>query len=120
MLAPSSYLKSVVIQVNTITPCNSYDICKHYLVKEKQFASKVTGETYFITRDFPAVVNVIYLINCDKYKDEYIGLVVNFKPRLKVHRSDIKTKKRNVVVLADVSMKNLYVPLLLLNMSNLK
>ena len=34
MLAPSSYPKSVNRQVNIITPCNSCDICKHYLAAE--------------------------------------------------------------------------------------
>ena len=29
----------------------------------------------------------------NKCKDEYIGLAVDFKTRLRVHKSDIKTKK---------------------------
>ena len=41
MLAPSSYLKSVISQVNIIASCNSCDICKRYLVAEKKFTSKV-------------------------------------------------------------------------------
>ena len=45
MLAPSSYLKSVNSQVNIITPCNSCDICKHYLVAKMKFKSKVAGKT---------------------------------------------------------------------------
>ena len=40
-LAPSSYPKSVNSQVNTITPCNSCDICKHYLMTETKFTSRV-------------------------------------------------------------------------------
>ena len=94
MLAPSSYLRSVNSQVNIITPCNSCDICRHYLVAERKFTSKVTGKTYFIKGDLSCnSKNVIYLITCDKCKDEYIGSAVDFKPRFRVHKSDIKTKK---------------------------
>ena len=94
MLAPSSYPKSVNWQVNIITPCNSCDICKHHLVAEKKFTSKVTGKTYFIKGDLSCnSKNVIYLITCDKCKDEYIGSAVDFKPRFRVQKSDIKTKK---------------------------
>ena len=82
MLPPSSYRKSVNSQVSIIIPCNSCDICKHYLVAEKKFASKVTGKTYFIKGDLSCnSKNVIYLITCDKCKYEYIGLAVDFKPR---------------------------------------
>ena len=80
MLPPSSYRKSVNSQVNIITPCNSCDICKHYIVAERKFSSKVTGNAYFIKDLSCNSKNVIYLITCDKCKDEYIGLAVDFKP----------------------------------------
>ena len=61
---------------------------------ERKFTSKVTGKTYFIKGDLSCnSKNVIYLITCDKCKDEYIGSAVDFKPRFRVHKSDIKTKK---------------------------
>ena len=94
MLAPSSCPKSVNSQVNIITPYNSCDTDKHYLVAERKFTSKVTGKTYFIKGDLSCnSKNVIYLITCDKCKDEYIGSAVDFKPRFRVQKSDIKTKK---------------------------
>ena len=94
MLAPSSYPKSVNSQVNIITPCNSCDIWKHCLVAQRKFTSKVTGKTYFIKGDLSCnSKNVIYLITCDKCKDEYIGSAKDFKLRFRVHKSDIKTKK---------------------------
>ena len=94
MLAPYSYPKSVNSQVNIITPCNSCDICKGYLVAERKFTSKVTGKTYFIKGDLSYnSKNIIYLITCDKAKDEYIGSAVDFNPRFSVHKSNIKTKK---------------------------
>ena len=45
-----------------------------------------------------------YLIPCDKCKDEYIGSGEDFKPRFRVHKSDIK-QKRSVVVPPDILMK---------------
>ena len=94
MLALSSHPKSVNSQVNIITPCNSCDIQNHYLVVERKFTSKVTGKTYFISGDLSCnSKNVIYLITCDKCKDEYIGSGVDCKPRFRVHKSYIKTKK---------------------------
>ena len=37
--------------------------------------------------------NVIYLIACDKCKDEYIGSALDFKPLFRVYKSYIITKK---------------------------
>ena len=55
---------------------------------------KVTGKTYFIKRDFLFNgKNVIYLITCDKCKDEYVGSAVVFKYCFRVYKSEIKTKK---------------------------
>ena len=120
MLAPSSYPKSVNSRVNIITPCNSCNVCKHYLVAERKFTSKVTGKTYFIKGDLSFnSKNVIYLITCDKCKDKYISLEVGFKPRFRVHKSDIK-QKRNDVVPLDILMKSPYVLLLLLDMLKFK
>ena len=117
MLALPSHPESVKSQVNIITPCNSCDICKHYLVAKKKFISKVTGKTYFMKGYCSSnSKNVIYLITCDKCKDEYIGSAVDFKPRCMVHKSDIKIKNEPL----DILMKTAYVSLLLLDMSKLK
>ena len=85
MLAPSSYPKPVKSQVSIITPCNSCDICKHYFVKQRKFTSKVTVKTFFIKGDLSCnSENVIYFITCDKFKDEYMGSVVDFRPHFRV------------------------------------
>ena len=94
MLAPSSYPKSVNSQLNIITPCNSCDICKHYLVAEAKFTSKVTGKTYFIKIHLSSI-DVIYSSTWDKCKDDYICSAVDFKARFSVHKSDIKTKEEH-------------------------
>ena len=64
------------------------------LFSDRKFTSKVVGKTYFIKGDLSCnSKNVIYLITCDKCKDEYMASAVDFKPRSRVHKSDIKTKK---------------------------
>ena len=94
ILAPSSYPKSVNSQVNIITPRNSCDTCKYYLVAERKFTSKVIDKTYYIKGDLSCnSKNVIYVITCDKCKDDYVGSALDFNPRFRAHKSDIKTKK---------------------------
>ena len=61
MLAPASYPKFVNSQVNIIIPCNSCDVCKHYLVAERTFTSKVTGKTYFIKDDLSCNSIMLYI-----------------------------------------------------------
>ena len=90
MLAPSSYPKSVNNRVNIVTPCNSCDICEHYLVAEMKFTSKIKGKTCFIKGDISCNnKSAMYLITCDKCKDQYTGSAVDFKPCFRVHKSDI-------------------------------
>ena len=120
MLAPSPYPESVNSQVNVITPCNSCDICKHYLLAERTFTSKVIGKTYFIKGDLSChSKNVIYLIACDKCKDEYIGAAVDFKPRFRVHKSNLK-QKWNVLVTLHILMTSTSAQLLVLDMTKFK
>ena len=68
---------------------------RHFEIKIQWIIiSKVTDKTYFIKSDLSCnSKNVIYLITCDKCKDEYIGSAEDFKLRFRVHKSDIKTKK---------------------------
>ena len=55
---------------------------------ERKFTSKVTGKVYFIRGDLSYdSKNVIYLITCDKYKDEYIVSTVDFKHCFRVHKN---------------------------------
>ena len=121
MLAPSSYPNSVKIQVNIVTPCSSSVICKHYLLAEMKFISKITVKTYFTNADFSCnSKNVIYLITCDKCKDEYIGSAVDFKPCFKVHKNHIKTKNERCEMSSRHFNENAHVPLLPLDISKLK
>ena len=86
------------------------------LFSDRKFTSKVVGKTYFIKGDLSCnSKNVIYLITCDKCKDEYMGSAVDFKPRSRVHKSDIKTKKERCGTSRHFN-KSAYVRLLLLDM----
>ena len=82
--------------MNIITTCNSCDICKHYLVTERKFTPKVPGKTSFIKGDLSCnIKSVIYLITCDKCKDEYISPAVDFIRCFRVHKSDTKIKNKH-------------------------
>ena len=37
--------------------------------------------------------NVIYLISCKNCEDQYIGSAIDFKARIRINKSNIKTKK---------------------------
>ena len=69
-----------------------------------------------VTRQHVFQRNVLYLFIWDKYKDKYIRSVVDFKPCFRVRKSDIKTKK----YCRDILIKRAYVPLPLLDISELK
>ena len=57
--------------------------------------SEVTGKTFFIKGDLSCdSKNFIFLITCDKCKDEYICFAINFKPHFRIPKSEnVKTKK---------------------------
>ena len=58
------------------------------------FISTVTGKSYFIKDQLNCQgINVIYLITCSKYLEQYVGSAVKFKTRFCIYKSDIKTKK---------------------------
>ena len=76
--------------------------------------------TYFLKGGFSFYgKNVIYLIICDKCKEECSGFAIYFKPCVRVRKSDIK-QKMTVVIHLDVLTKSVYVPLLPLDMSKFK
>ena len=57
--------------------------------------SEVTGKTFFIKGDLSGdSKNFMFLITCDKCKDEYICFAINFKPHFRIPKSEnVKTKK---------------------------
>ena len=72
------------------------DICDNFLVSRNEFTSNVTGKTYKVRGNLScSSANVVYLISCKLCKDQYVGSAYknNFKPRFRVHKSDINTGK---------------------------
>ena len=72
------------------------DNCDNFLVCRNEFTCKVTGKTYKVRGNLPCnSPNVVYLISCKLCKDQYVGSAYknNFKPRFRVHKSDINTGK---------------------------
>ena len=74
MIAPSVYPKKINVRISSITNCNNCDICKNYIIFES--------------------INVIYLITCSKCLEQYAGSAVKFKTRFRIHKFDIKNKKK--------------------------
>ena len=69
------------------------DTCKNYLITDK-FKYKVTSGFCNVRGNLSCNnSNVIYLISCKSCEDQYIGWAIDFKARLRIHKSDIKTKK---------------------------
>ena len=66
------------------------------MVFKSAFTCTVTGKTYKVRGDLNCKSdNVVYFISCKKWKQQYIGSAIetNFKPRFRVHKSDISTGK---------------------------
>ena len=80
-----------------VSKCNSRcDICQKFLACKNEFKCKVTGKTYKVRGNLDCnSLNVVYLINCKLCGDQYVGSALknNFKPRFRVHKSDIVTGK---------------------------
>ena len=77
-----------------ITSCKKCDISKIYLITYSKIKCKVTCRFCNVRGNlFCNSSNVIYLISCKISEDQYIGSVIDFKARLRIHKSDIKAKK---------------------------
>ena len=58
------------------------------------FRCTVTGKVYYIKGEMNCgSSNIIYLITCMKCLEQYVGSAIKLKSRLRIHKSDIKTKK---------------------------
>ena len=87
MLAPSSYSKPVISQVDIIIAYNSCDILKSYTVTEMKFTSEVTCKTYFRKGDLSLQQQKCNIfLTFDECKDGYIGSAVDFKPHFRIKK----------------------------------
>ena len=70
------------------------DICKNYLAAGNKFKSLSTKDTFKMKHRMDCnAKNVTNLITCAARKLQCVGASVNFKPRFREHKSDIKLKK---------------------------
>ena len=89
MVTPSLYPKPSTKSNRTIVSCNKCVICKNYLITDGKFRYTVTGKTYSIKGSLPChSCNVIYFITCSNCRS-----AINFKQRIRIHKSDNKTSK---------------------------
>ena len=94
LLSSSLFPNRKSTKSNSIISCNSYDICNNYMVFENMFICTVTGKKYFVKGWLHCnSCNVIFLVECSSYKQQYIGSALNFKQRFRIHKSEIKTNK---------------------------
>ena len=64
------------------------------MIFDNTFTFTVNGKSYFIRGQLNCeIITAIYLITCSKRLEHYVGSAVQFKTRLRIHKSDIKTKK---------------------------
>ena len=94
ILSPSLFPAKPKNSESCITSCKKCDICKNYLLTDNKFTCKVTGRLYNVRGNLSCnSSDVIYLISCKNCEYQYIGSAIDFKARLRIHKSDIKTKK---------------------------
>ena len=97
LISPSLFPQAKNDTQSMVSKCGSRcDICNNFLVCSNEFRCKVTGKTYKVRGKLNCNShNVIYLVNCKLCGEQYIGSASgdNFKPRFRVHKSDIITGK---------------------------
>ena len=94
MVAPSLYPKFCIKSNRAVVSCNKCDICKNFFITDSNFRYTITGKTYFIKGNLSFdSCNVIYLITCSNFREQFVGSAITFKQRFRIHKSDIKTNK---------------------------
>ena len=90
LISPSVFFPQAQVESHSMV-CNCKSkrcgICQNYLVCENEFTCIVTGKTDKVRGKLCCISsNVIYLISCKLYKQQYVGSAFkdNFKPRFRV------------------------------------
>ena len=77
-----------------ISSFNKCDVCKNYLICSNNFTCSFTNRRYYTREVLNCNFNnVICLIACKNYQEQYVGSATNFKSRFTIHERDIKTNK---------------------------
>lgn len=76
-------------------PCgNSRCATCHYMVSTNTFRSKHTDQNFHIRGSVNCCTPmVVYLVECKKCSEQYVGSCFNFRSRMSGHRSDIRLGK---------------------------
>ena len=98
LISPSMFPQAQVESHSMVSKRKSKrcDICQNYLVCKNEFTCTVTDTTYKVRGKLCCTSsNVVYLISSKLCKEQYVGSAFkdNFKPRFKVHKSDVITGK---------------------------
>ena len=98
LISPSMFPQAQVESHSVVCKCKSKrcDICQNYLVCKNEFTRTVTGKAYKARGKLCFTSsNVIYVISCKLCTEQYVGSAFknNFKPRFRVHKSDVITGK---------------------------
>ena len=98
LISPSLYPRTVTESASRVSKCNESrcDICKNYMVFKNKFTCTAIGKTYKVRGDLTCKSdNIVYLTSCKKCKQQHAGSTFesNFKPRFRVHKSNINTGK---------------------------
>ena len=98
LISLSLYPRTVTESASRVSKCNESkcDKCTNYIVVKNEFTCTDTGKTYKVRGDLTCKSNnVVYLINCKKCKQQYVGSAFenSFKPRFRVHKSDTNAGK---------------------------
>ena len=94
LLAPSKNPNPKNSRQNSITSFKKCDICKNYILFDRNFKCTVTDKVYYIKCEMNCEsTNIIYWITCMKCLEQYVGSATKFKSTFWIHKSDIKTKK---------------------------
>ena len=76
-IAPSIYPKKRNTRTSTITSYNNCNVCKNYIIFDNTFICTVTGKSYFMRDQLDCEsINVIYLLTCSKFLEQYVGSAV--------------------------------------------
>ena len=84
LLTPSLFPIPRREKYSCATSCNTYDICKNYMVFSSTSVCTITGKKYHIRGSFTCYsANVIYLVECINCKCQYVGPATSFKQRFR-------------------------------------
>ena len=98
LISPSVFPQAQVKSHSVVSKCKSKDVISalNYLICKNEFTCTVTSKTYKVRGKLCCTSsNLIYLISCKLCNEQYVGSPFkdNFKPRFRVHKSNIITSK---------------------------